>query len=147
MILRLWLTRKMINIRLWVYNYQGAALTLSSPSPKNSKYPKARVPGTYYIRACPHYACWRRATRPESKPATSTHCATWRGFSKACILKTSRIYFSRFSMPTCRILKLRALVKSTISGTVCLGGGPRLGPCGPSPTGVVWAGPYVPYVL
>ena len=27
------------------------------------------------------------------------------------------------------------------SGTVCLDGGPRLGPCGPSPRGVVWVGP------
>ena len=33
------------------------------------------------------------------------------------------------------------LTKSTPSGTVCLGGGPILRPCGPSPTGVVWAGP------
>ena len=33
--------------------------------------------------------------------------------------------------------KNTGLAKSTPSGTVCLGGGP----CGLSPTGVVWAGP------
>ena len=46
-------------------------------------------------------------------------------------------------MPRGADFKNTGLVKSTPSGTVCLGGGPRLGPCGPSPTGVVWAGPKV----
>ena len=44
-------------------------------------------------------------------------------------------------MPRGADFKNTGLVKSTPSGTVCLGGGPRLGSCGPSPTGVVWAGP------
>ena len=39
--------------------------------------------------------------------------------------------------------KKAGLAKYTPSATVCLGGGPRLGPSGPSPTGVVWAGPYL----
>ena len=45
-------------------------------------------------------------------------------------------------MPRGADFKNTGLDKSTPSGTVCLGGGLRLGPCGPLPTGVVWAGPY-----